>query len=218
VAEFLRYGALFWEKVPEVPPAPAIAIGGAVAHPVVLPVARLAELPRTDRVADFHCVCGWTTLGLRWSGVSFRTLFETVVRAEAQPAAGVRYVLFTGLDGYRSLLLLEDALADDVLIADRLGDAPLEPDHGAPARLLSPAQYGYKSAKHLRAIDFHVEEPVGLYRLRLRRVVDMLLKPHLRARVWHEERHRFLPAWMIRAAYRAFVPIVRRATQRPKAR
>ena len=41
----------------------------------------------------------------------------------------------------------EDALADGVLIADRLDGRPLDGDHGAPARLVSPNQYGFVSTK-----------------------------------------------------------------------
>ena len=48
--------------------------------------------------------------------------------------ARVAYVVFVGHDGYRSIVELEDALADDVLLADRLDGQPLSADHGAPVR------------------------------------------------------------------------------------
>ena len=41
----------------------------------------------------------------------------------------------------------EDALADGVLIADRLDGRPLDGDHGVPARLVGPNQYGFVSTK-----------------------------------------------------------------------
>ena len=40
-----------------------------------------------------------------------------------------------------------------------------------------------------------------LIQLGLRRLVT----PHPRARVWEEERHRYLPAWMVRPVYRALI-------------
>jgi len=57
----------------------------------------------------------------------------------------------------------EDALADGVLIADRLDGRPLDGDHGAPARLVSPNQYGLVSTKHLCRIELHTAEPSENY-------------------------------------------------------
>lgn len=56
-----------------------------------------------------------------------------------QPGADVTHLGFVGLDGYRSVVTIEDALADDVLIADSLNGQPLDADHGAPVRLVSPS-------------------------------------------------------------------------------
>ncbi len=79
----------------------------------------------------------------------------------------------------------EDALADGVLIADRLDGRPLDGDHGAPARLVSPNQYGFVSTKHLCRIELHSAGPSENYHPSA--IVDVglrLLKPHARARVW----------------------------------
>lgn len=59
---------------------------------------------------------------------------------------------------------------------------------------MAPSQYGYKSVKHLIAIDFRVEKP------------KVLSKEHLRARVAHEERHPRLPSWMVKLPYRLMIP------------
>src|SRR5206468_22508 len=82
-------------------------------------------------------------------------------------------------------------LAEDVLIAERLDGRPLDGDHGAPARLVSPNQYGFVSTKHLCRIELHTAEPSENYHPSP--IIDLglhLLKPHPRARVWEEERHR----------------------------
>src|SRR5439155_17297857 len=95
----------------------------------------------------------------------------------------------------------------DVLIAERLDGRPLDGDHGAPARLVSPDQYGFVSTKHLCRIELHTAPPRENYhpspiiQLGLRGV-----KPHPRARVWEEERHRHLPAWSVRPIYRLLIP------------
>jgi DMSO/TMAO reductase YedYZ molybdopterin-dependent catalytic subunit len=102
-----------------------------------------------------------------------------------------------------------------VLIAEKLDGRPLDSDHGAPARLVSPSQYGFVSTKHLCRIELHTAEPAPTYhRARLIQLGLQLVKPHPRARVWHEERHRFLPAWAVRPAYRLIVPVIRSLSAR----
>jgi DMSO/TMAO reductase YedYZ molybdopterin-dependent catalytic subunit len=181
-------------------------VTGAVTHPLEVPVSRLAELERRELIADFHCVTGWTAPGLHWGGVAFRTFYETVIVPEAGPEPGVSHLLLKGADGFSIALLLEDALDEDVLLADRLGGKALDSNHGAPVRLLSPKQYGYKSAKHLCGIELHTREPKDGYRKGVRRrLVKLLITPHLRARVAQEERHRYLPAWLVRGFYRKVI-------------
>jgi DMSO/TMAO reductase YedYZ molybdopterin-dependent catalytic subunit len=174
-----------------------------VGHPLEVPVSRLAELQRREIVADFHCVTGWTAPDQRWSGVAFRTFYESVIVPEAGPEPGVSHVRFEGADGFSSTLLLEDAFEEGVLLADQLGGTALGSDHGAPVRLVSPRQYGYKSAKHLCGIELHSREPKDGYRTGVRRrFLKWLVTPHPRARVAEEERHRYLPAWVVRGLYR----------------
>jgi DMSO/TMAO reductase YedYZ molybdopterin-dependent catalytic subunit len=200
---FPRFGIPFWEPHPPIAQPALIRVTGAVAHPLELPVSRLAEFPRRDLVADFHCVTGWTAPGLHWGGVAFRTFYESVIVPEACPESGVSHLLFVGADGFSTALLLDDALDADVLLADHLGGAALDSDHGAPVRLLSPKQYGYKSAKHLCGIELHTHEPKDGYRTGVRRrLLKWVVAPHPRARVAEEERHRYLPAWVVRGIYR----------------
>lgn len=202
---FPRFGSHLHRPPPVVPAEPAIEIGGAVGEPFSVPLADLATRPRTARTADFHCVAGWSATGLRWEGVAFAAFYREVVEPAARPGAAVTHLVFEGLDGYRAVVSLEDALADDVLIAERLDGRPLGGDHGAPARLVSPSQYGYVNVKHLCRIELHTAAPKEDYR-RLDRLVRLMLRgplsAHPRARVWREERHRFLPAWLVRPGFR----------------
>ena len=87
----------------------------------------------------------------------------------------------------------EDAIADDVVLATHLNGAALDDRHGAPLRLVSPSQYGYKSVKHVIAIDFRADQP------------ELMSKEHLRARVAVEERHPTLPSWAVRLPYRLMI-------------
>ena len=109
--------------------------------------------------ADFHCVAGWSATGLRWEGVPFERFFALVIEPALSPGAPITHVTFQGRDGYRSTACLEDVLAEDVLIAERLDGRPLDGDHGAPVRLVSPGQYGFISTKHLCRIEVHTAEP-----------------------------------------------------------
>src|SRR5207249_2051858 len=111
--------------------------------------------------------------------------------------------------GYRAALTLEDALAPDVLLADRLAGAPLGPDHGHPLRVVAPAHYGFKSVKHLDSIEFRIRWPKTSAPL-----------DHRRARVELEERGSYLPRHLLRYANRTSVPLLawvgRRALSRSK--
>jgi DMSO/TMAO reductase YedYZ molybdopterin-dependent catalytic subunit len=75
---------------------------------------------------------------------------------------------------------------------------------------VSPRQYGFVSTKRLCRIELHTAEPkenVGaaspLAQMGLR---SGLIRRHPRARVWEEERHPSLPAWLLRPVYRLLIP------------
>src|SRR5438067_615594 len=171
--------------------------------------AELATLPRRELTADFHCVAGWSATDLHWEGVAFETFYRMIIEPSLQPDTSVTHVVFGGLDGYRSVVSIEDALAEDVLIAERLDGRPLDGDHGAPARLVSPNQYGFMSTKHLCRIELHTAEPAANYHPSpIIQLGLQLVKPHRRARVWQEERHRYLPAWSVRRVYRLLIPVI----------
>lgn len=202
---FPRFGGQLSRPGPAIPTDPVIDIRGVVTEAFDVPLTTLAKLPRRELTADFHCVAGWSATNLRWEGVSFETVYRTLIEPALPPETSVTHVVFRGLDGWRSVVSIEDALADDVLIAKRLDGRPLDGDHGAPARLVSPSQYGYVSTKHLCRIEVHTAEPKGTHGSVLRRLPLRLLSAHPRARVWEEERHRHLPPWSVRRVYRATI-------------
>ena len=80
--------------------------------------------------------------------------------------AGVRSdsveLVFTGADrgvqgeieqDYQRSLTIADAMRPEVLLAYAMNGRPLEPQHGAPLRLLVPGWYGMTSVKWLRRIE-----------------------------------------------------------------
>jgi DMSO/TMAO reductase YedYZ molybdopterin-dependent catalytic subunit len=214
ISTFPRFGTAIGRAAPPVGPKPSIRIDGQVERALEIPVAKLAGMERRQVTADFHCVAGWSHRGLRWSGVPFGSFYEATIAPRISPDARVSHVLFRGADGYKATLLLEDACADNVLLADRLGGDPLTGDHGAPVRLVSPSQYGYKSVKHLIAIELHASEPRELPARLFPRLTLGAIRAHPRGRVAMEERHRYLPAWAVRWPYRnLFYPVIARLPQ-----
>ena len=195
---FHRFGlSQFAQRFPKETSACTLDVIGKVAHELHLAQA-LDGLPRVEQVCDFHCVTTWSFRALRWEGVRFADFYARVVAPKAVPHAGATLVALRGQDGARTGMLLEDLLASDVLLADRLDGEPLSVDHGAPLRLIAPAHYGYKSVKHLSRIEFR--EAASGYQVSGLRFMD-----HPRARVVLEERGRVLPGWLLRYMYRPLI-------------
>ena len=192
-----------------------ITIGGPAVTPFVVSLDDLAALPRRELVADFHCVSGWTATGVHWEGVRFSEAYDRLVRPHRTFGAEPTHVVLEGLDGYRAVALLEDLCHPDVLLADRLDGRPLDHRHGAPVRLVSPEQYGFISTKHLCGIELHPAEPLVRYHPSWRAHLGLsLVKPHPRARVRQEERHRYLPGWAVRPVYRRLIRHFKSANER----
>ena len=204
VAGFPRFGEHLWKPPPPVPTDPVLEIRGTTTAPFQIPLAELADLGRHEVVAPFHCVAGWSTVELCWEGVSFKTFYDQVIAPRLDPDTTITHIAFRGLDHFRSVLTIEDAFDPDVLLAERLDGEPLGPDHGAPLRLMSPAQYGYMSTKHLCRIDLLTAPPAHAHRS----LGERILESHPRARVWNEERHGSVPGRLVRPFYRSLKPIL----------
>jgi DMSO/TMAO reductase YedYZ molybdopterin-dependent catalytic subunit len=210
---FPRFGTHMNKPAPAVPAQPTLEITGAVRESFTVPLEDLARLPRHERTADFHCVAGWSATGLRWEGVAFEALYRALIEPTIEPGAVITHIGFGGLDGYRSVATIEDALAEDVLVAERLDGRPLDSDHGAPLRLVSPSQYGFISTKHLCRIELMTSEPSQGYgsATAFSRVGLRLFgfDAPSRARVWEEERGSRLPIWLARPVFRFITPPIR---------
>jgi len=147
----------------------------------------LSRFEQVEQVSDFHCVTTWTYRGVLWGGVRFSELTATVFDGATPP-----YLAAHAADRMSSIYVTGDLDGDNVLLATQLDGQPLDRRHGAPLRLVSPDQYGYKNIKHLVGLDFRHEEPAS----------TLGPKEHLRARVAAEERHSSLPNWAVKTQYR----------------
>jgi DMSO/TMAO reductase YedYZ molybdopterin-dependent catalytic subunit len=134
---------------------------GSVRNPIRLTFDELKELHRTVSTSDFHCVTGWTKFDNKWEGIRFRTLIKIV-----QPRISAKYVTFECENDYTTSLPLEELEYDDVILAYRLEDKVLPPEHGGPLRLVVPHKYAYKSAKWVRKMKFTEELELGYWEQR----------------------------------------------------
>lgn len=197
--EFPRFGLTqFAHRFPAETRRISVKIAGDVDEPITV-ADELRDLPRVEQTSDFHCVTTWSRSSLRWSGFRFSEFYERIVLPRARPQRDATFVILRGQDGYASSLPLADLLADNVLFADRLNGEPLEIDHGAPLRLVAPAHYGFKNAKHVCAVEFwrddrHYKPPT-----------PFRFMSHPRGRVALEERGTGAPGWLLRYLYRPLI-------------
>jgi DMSO/TMAO reductase YedYZ molybdopterin-dependent catalytic subunit len=125
-----------------------LRIDGLVERPQTLTYAQLLALPRARQTSDFVCVTGWSVDDVHWRGVRFDDLL-----AEARPRRAARALRFVSAERpYEDTLTLEQARARDAMLALEMDGAPLERKHGAPARVVMPQMYGYKSVKWVSRI------------------------------------------------------------------
>ena len=159
-----------------------LEIGGNVARPRSLALAELRQRASHSVTVTLECAGnGRARLSPRpisqpwldeavgtavWTGVPLRD-----VLAEAGLGAGTVEIVFTGADhgeqggveqDYARSLPVNEALRADVLLAYEMNGRPLEPQHGAPVRLLVPGWYGMTSVKWLTHISA-VTEPFDGY-------------------------------------------------------
>lgn len=126
-----------------------LRVDGLVERPLTLTLEDLRALPRAEQVSDFKCVTGWSVQDVRWRGVRFRDLLEA-----AGPKPEARWLRFISDEvPYTDTLSFDQALLPDVMLALDMDGMPLSRPHGAPARVVMPRMYGYKSVKWVTRIE-----------------------------------------------------------------
>jgi len=132
-----------------------LSITGLVETELNLTFEELQRLPQVGLTRDFHCVTQWSIKEVVWEGIRFRELARL---ANVRPEA--KWVMFHCADGYTTPVPLEDAMAEDSLIALKMNGKPIPVEQGFPARPFIPHLYAWKSAKWLTKIEFmeHYED------------------------------------------------------------
>ena len=155
----VKWPVLTVGPTPDVAPETwSLAFYGEVDDPYAVRWDELSSLERVSQVSDLHCVTRWSRFDQELSGVRFAPLLE---RARPRPAA--THALIHCYGGYSTNLPLSALRDDDVLIATHAGGAPLERDHGGPARLLVPSRYLWKSAKWVQSIEVLDHDEPGFW-------------------------------------------------------
>jgi DMSO/TMAO reductase YedYZ molybdopterin-dependent catalytic subunit len=134
----------------------SFGITGAVGEPRAWSWDDFQALPGETVTKDIHCVTKWSKLDTTWTGVSVDTLLEGT-----EPRGEFLVAFCDG--GYTTNLPLDDVTGGKAWIAYRYGDAPLEPEHGGPARLLVPHLYFWKSAKWVRGLELLDHDEPGFW-------------------------------------------------------
>ncbi len=149
-----------------------LVVDGLVEEPSSFSYADLRAMPQTEQVSDFHCVEGWSVADVRWGGLRPAEILNRV-----RPKPEAAYVVFhslgrtrpqpEGQEHYIESMPLErllDPKAQCLLVLDQDG-RPLTQPHGAPMRLISPFDLGYKSIKFVRRLELTAEPKPGWWTL-----------------------------------------------------
>ncbi|MCI2413964.1 MAG: sulfite oxidase-like oxidoreductase [Candidatus Aramenus sp.] len=172
IKKFIYYAAL---GVPEVDVTKyKLTVAGLVENRLEFSYEELLKMIDVDYVRDFHCVTGWSVKDVRWEGIRIRRLAEM-----AKVKENAKWTVFYSLDGYTSVVTVEDALHEDAIIVLRMNGKPLTLESGFPSRPFIPHLYGWKSAKWLTEIEFVEKYVDGFWEER---------GYHERGNVWEEER------------------------------
>jgi DMSO/TMAO reductase YedYZ molybdopterin-dependent catalytic subunit len=131
-------------------------IRGAVDQPASWTWDEFLALPSETPTVDVHCVTKWSKLDTAWRGVPLDRLLDRV-------ETDAEYVLAFCDGGYTTNLPLEDVTGGKAWIAHEYQGAPLEPEHGGPARLLVPHLYFWKSAKWVRGLELRDDDEPGFW-------------------------------------------------------
>jgi DMSO/TMAO reductase YedYZ molybdopterin-dependent catalytic subunit len=133
-----------------------LSVTGAVDEPRRWTWAELQLLSQERTTVDIHCVTSWSKLDTAWEGVSVDTLLDGIDVFGA-------YVVVRSYGGYTTNLPLEDVTDGKAWIAYGYDGAPLEPEHGGPARLLVPHLYFWKSAKWVTELEITETDEPGFW-------------------------------------------------------
>ena len=148
-------------------------VDGMVAQPQEWSWDEFGKLEFEEVPCDIHCVTKWSKLGVSFRGVSVDTLL-----AQAQPLG--EYAMAYSFGGYTTNHALDDLTGGKAWVVTEFEGAPLEREHGGPARLLVPHLYFWKSAKWVAGLRVMDHDEPGFWEMN---------GYHIRGDPWKEQRY-----------------------------
>jgi sulfoxide reductase catalytic subunit YedY len=152
-----------------------VEVTGLVQKPKTFSMGELLAYPQEERIYRLRCVEAWSMV-IPWIGFPLARVLE-----EVEPTSQAQYVRFTTVyrpeqmpgqqDAmfdwpYFEGLRLDEAMHDLTILATGLYAKPLEPQTGAPIRLVVPWKYGFKSIKSIVRIELVEEMPKTFWKSR----------------------------------------------------
>ena len=118
-------------------------------------------LPKQEMTVEHFCVEGWSHI-VTWGGVRFRDFLEAL-HPERLTSPTDFVSLATPNRGFYVGIDWPSAVHPQTLLAYELQGEPLDQDHGAPLRLVTPVKYGIKQLKRIGSIDFTSTQPADYW-------------------------------------------------------
>ena len=132
-----------------------VEVSGLVDSPQSLSLADMEEMARAETVLDFLCYDGWTAPAQRWEGVPVSAVLDRV-----GTSADAKFVKFSCGEFARAMSL-DEARADDTLLALGLNGEALPAGNGGPCRLVAANHKGPAHVKWVQSIEVLSEDPTA---------------------------------------------------------
>ncbi|KAI5917914.1 Oxidoreductase, molybdopterin-binding domain-containing protein [Camillea tinctor] len=96
----------------------------------------------------------------KWEGVRLREVLADAGLSLSDPGEDAQHVQFSGLEAYGASIPITSAIdpRGDVLLAFKMNDEPLPPDHGFPVRVIVPGHVAARCVKWVNKIIVSDEE------------------------------------------------------------
>lgn len=157
--------ALFFElQIGEIPLIDednwTLMVTGHVQNELIFDYDNFTNLNSKSVIATLECVEGPSGTA-KWLGIPLRDVLEMAIINESGYD-----IVFHAADNYSDSLSLDQALADNILLAYKMNGENLPPEHGFPVRLVAPDHYGYKWVKWIIKIEVVDYDYIGFWEQR----------------------------------------------------
>jgi len=123
---------------------------------LVITLADIKALPKTEVVFDFKCVEGWSQVTW-WGGVRFSDFMK---KYNLVQQTAMRYVgMVTPDESYYVGNDMPSMLQPQTLLCYEMNGKPLPQNQGYPLRLIIPVKYGIKHLKRIGVMYFSNDKP-----------------------------------------------------------